>query len=220
MTATKCKNCGTPVGKKTQQCPRCGKKNPAGGLSAGIKMFLALGATLLLVTSIPKMIAEHHGPIIPESISSSMPSERPTPEATSAPRPIVSRFSSDQMTRGQSLHEKILANYPGVDAFYKKAYLWNALTTEPLAVISVPASDWKALSEEEKTALEAYAAGRIDAIRTSPFDFLNIPRDAPAARIVLQKVANMTEDSWGVVVGPISLDGHAIMAENLVAKGH
>jgi len=219
VTSTKCKNCGGPVGKDTKLCPHCGRKNPTGGLSDGVKMFLALAATILLVSAIPQMIAEHHGPIVPKSVQIAINTDASTPAPTSTPAPIISKFSSDQVTRGQSLHEEILAKYPRVDALYKKAYLWGALTEEPLSVISVPVDDWKALSEEQRIYLEAYAASRINAIRSSPFDFLTIPSDAPAAPIVLRKVSNMTADSWGIMVGTASLDGHAIMAEYFAIKG-
>jgi len=214
VTLTKCKNCGSPVEKGVKLCPHCGRKNPTGGLPTGVKLFMVLTAVILLVSAIPKMIAEHHGPIIPRSVQNAI-----NPES-SAPAPIISKFSQDQATRGQSLHEKILARYPRVDAYYKKAYLSGALSENPLSVISVPAADWEALSEEKRICLEAYAASRINAIRSSPFDSLTIPSDAPAAPLVRQRVSNMTADSWGVMVGAISVDGRVIQPDNLVIKGH
>lgn len=182
-------------------------------------MFLALGATILLVTSIPKWIAERHGPIIPESVHIAGQPNTPVPAPEDVPKPVISEFSPDQIARGKSVHERILSNYPGIHAFYKKAYLWGALTEEPLSMIAVPTTDWKTLSEAERNALDAYAASWVNSIRSSPFDFSNIPSDAPAARLVRQKVSKMTADSWGIMTGPVSPDGHAIMTDNLVVKG-
>jgi len=185
-----------------------------------VKLFGVLAAVILLVSAIPEMIAEHHGPIIPQGPRHTMNSDTSTPNPpSSTPAPIISKFSSDQVKRGQSLHEKILANYPRADAFYKKAYLWGALTEAPLSVVAVPIADWKALSEEDKIALQAYAASQINPIRSSPFKFLTMPSDAPAASLVRRKVSNMTADSWGIMVGAVSVDGHAIMADDLAVKG-
>jgi hypothetical protein len=106
-----------------------------------------------------------------------------------------------------------------MDNFYRNAFLWGALTDQPLAVISVPVKDWQALSKEERESLEAYAASFVDAVRASPFDFTNIPASAPVAPTIRKKAAAMTSSSWGVMTGAISADGRNVMSDVLAVTG-
>ena len=140
-------------------------------------------------------------------------------QAVPAPTPAPPKFSAAQVDAGRALHAQILGRHPGVDQFYKSATLWGATTESPLAVISVPSADWRALSSAEQESLKAYAASCVEAVRASPFSYTNIPASAPLAPTIRQKAAAMTANSWGIMAGAISSDGRDIMSDDVVVKG-
>lgn len=135
--------------------------------------------------------------------------------AAPAPAP---KFTADQAKLGQALHAKIFDKYPDVDPYYRKPTLWGIMT-EPLAVIVVPAPDWKALSKDDRHLLSAYSASLVDAVRSSPFDFMGVPESSPLAPDMRKRAATMTTRSWGIMTGEIGEGGRDVMSEEVVVKG-
>ena len=121
---------------------------------------------------------------------------------------------------GMALHAQILDRHPTIDPYYRDAVLWGSLTAKPLAAISVPISDWQALSESERRSLEAYAASLISKVKTSPLKHSNTPATAPTASKIRANVSTMTSASWGILVGHTTPDGHYIYADKFVSSGH
>ena len=71
----------------------------------------------------------------------------------------------------------------------------------------------------ERDRLATYAASLVDAVRSSPFEFTNIPASAPLAPTIRKRAAAMTSSSWGIMVGAISPDGYDIMSDVMAIKG-
>lgn len=124
-----------------------------------------------------------------------------------------------QIKLGRTLHAKILDKYPRLDKSYRKAFLWGGMTSQPMAVISIPTKDWPRLSKEDKDALGAYAASFVDVVRAFPFEFTNFPESSPIASAIRENAAAMTSTSWGIMIGAISPDGRGVMADDFAARG-
>lgn len=206
MALKKCKDCGKEVSSSAKLCPYCGRKYPTGGWTTGVKIVLSL----VVMSALGQMIRERNDLNVPQNENHSQ---------ISTPAVIVAKYSAAQIESGRALHSKILSKHPDVDQFYHKAYLFGALTDHPLSVISIPTADWLALSKAERESLEAYAASRVNAVRSSPFDYIKIPASAPVAPMIRKNVSAMTANSWGIMVGSISQDGHGIMSDDFAIKG-
>lgn len=57
MAMEKCKECGNEISTSAKLCPYCGKRYPAGGMSTGVKVFLAL----LILGALGQVIREQNG---------------------------------------------------------------------------------------------------------------------------------------------------------------
>ena len=121
--------------------------------------------------------------------------------------------------KGKALHTTILDRHPKIDAFYREPSLWGAASPEPLAVITVPESDWATLAPEEIEALKAYASSQVNGVRSAPLAKSGIPANAPAAPLVRQNAALMGASSWGIMVGRISDDGRDILSDRIATRG-
>ncbi|MFG0275175.1 MAG: hypothetical protein ACF8QF_08960 [Phycisphaerales bacterium] len=141
------------------------------------------------------------------------------PATEQSPEPLAPSFSVEQVEAGRALHSAILDRHPLIDASYRRASLWGALSNQPLAVIWVPSADWQALSERERAELGGYAASLVDAVRALPLEYSGISASAPTAPIVIERAASMTSESWGIGIGSVSNDGKDILADAVLPRG-
>ncbi|MFZ2445556.1 MAG: hypothetical protein WAW37_04300 [Syntrophobacteraceae bacterium] len=130
-----------------------------------------------------------------------------------------SNMEPDRIGQGRQIYLRILNSHPNIDSFYQKPTLWGGMTATPLAVISVPITDWEALSENERKLLSEYAASLVDDVKGDPFGNSPIPAKAPAAPKIRENASRMTPKSWGIMAGRISDDGRDILSDKIVRSG-
>ena len=97
--------------------------------------------------------------------------------------------------------------------------MFGALTENPIAIICVPIEDWGTLSEEDRDALSQYAASLVQEVKGKPFEYNQIPANAPIAPMISKNVLNMASNSWGVFAGKFSGDGRDINLDVQVRSG-
>ena len=88
---------------------------------------------------------------------------------------------STEATNGKKLFMKILSRHPNIDKFYRKPYMFGALTATPYAAISVPMTDWEKLSTNNRNLLIAYARSLVTIVKADPLKYARVPKEAPAA---------------------------------------
>jgi hypothetical protein len=139
---------------------------------------------------------------------------KPTPQ-----QPREAPPDQELAAKGKALHSAILDRHPKIDGFYREPSLWGAASPDPLAVITVPESDWATLAPDEIEALKAYASSQVNGVRSAPLAKSGIPATAPGAPLVRQNATLMGASSWGIMVGRISDDGRDILSDRVATRG-
>lgn len=117
---------------------------------------------------------------------------------------------------GKEIFLNILSKYDKLDRYYKKPYIFGAMTNNPLCCISVPESDWQSLTTADKESVKKYAASLIPIVKEHPFIYTDIKPDAPAAPQIKSNVMKMTMDSWAIMLGKVASNGTDITADKTV----
>jgi len=211
----RCADCGSPISENSNFCPKCGvlqlDTKSTASLMGVVDKKSKMGSTLKIgklggwVTVIGIIL-------VIGLVCSFFITLTETPKATS-PRQVQS--DSIVIVNATKLLQKIFKRHPGLDSFYYKPHLYGELTDKLLLTLDLPKEDWKSLSKNEKTLLCKYLASLIPDVKWTPFKYSKISSTAPIAPLVQSKVATMTNDSCGFVIGDITQDGHDIYVDRV-----
>lgn len=130
-----------------------------------------------------------------------------------------SQSYQNSVEAGNILHKQILDRHPKIGSFYCRPLLYAELTDNPLAAICLPISDWQTLTESERASICAYTSSLVEEVKAQPFKFTQIPPTAPVASMLRGKVARMTKESYGILIGRITDDGRDILSDKVVRCG-
>jgi hypothetical protein len=78
--------------------------------------------------------------------------------------------------------------------------VWGGLTNPKIA-LWIPGKEWLGLSDYDRESLGQYARSLISVARSSPDDYIDIPRSAPLYNEIRSKVENLCDECWGIGLG-------------------
>ena len=201
MALKECSECGKGVSTKAKKCPNCGapvKSSKPGGC-------LTVIAIIFVIVIVHSFFNTN--------------SDKKTPPLRTQKETSTSQVQSDSSVNATKLVQKILKRHSGLDSFFYEPHLYGELSDKPLLTLALPTEDWKSLSRNEKSLLCKYLATLIPNVKSTPFKYSKLSSTAPIAPLIRSKVATMTNDSCGFLIGDITTDGHDIQLDKVICCG-
>jgi predicted nucleic acid-binding protein len=89
-----------------------------------------------------------------------------------------------------------------------------------VATLTIPQSEWNALTKNEQISLTYYAECMIDDIRNYPAKYMIIPTTSPMYSSTLNNLRRMNDGFWQIIVGRVNdEDGMTVMVDTRVVLG-
>lgn len=127
--------------------------------------------------------------------------------------------ASSEAREGKNLHLRILARHSKLDKFYRQPDLSGGLTGSPKVTIYIPIAEWKKMTAKEQDLLAAYVSSLIKTVQSNPLQYARVSENAPAAPQIRSNASRMSDKSWQIIAGPLSLDGRDILSDSTVRSG-
>ncbi len=199
MALQPCKECGGQVSTDAASCLHCGKVIKRTKDISKVGCLPVVVACLFVVFVLAKMEDCGSQPTSntnPEV--SGVPTATQTPSSSPAPAaPQFDRKTQAHIDAGRRLFYDLENQIPAE----MNPDVRGQLTSSPTLTLYVTYSIWRGLTRPQQIDLTWYVQSKIPFVRENAEAFARIPANAPFYSIVVDKIRNLCDDCWEIILG-------------------
>lgn len=116
---------------------------------------------------------------------------------------------------GKAVYNNIVESYKGTGL---RPVVWGWLV-EPKIVLWIPEKEWDGLSEYDRNTLAQYAKSLVPLARSSPDDYIDIPRSAPLYNKIRSNIARLCDKCWAIGIGHFEASEREMLLDRIIMEG-